>query len=60
MEALKLRFFVIVLMALVMGSTMASAAHAHAPAPSPTSDATIAIPTVLASFSALVFGFFFC
>ncbi|KAJ8637942.1 hypothetical protein MRB53_012209 [Persea americana] len=57
MESLKLNLFVIVLVALL---AIEKAAAADAPAPSPTSDATAFVPTLFASFTAFLLGYFFC
>ncbi|KAL9370309.1 hypothetical protein Peur_041508 [Populus x canadensis] len=58
MEAMKMKIFVVLMVVLMAFSTMqkAAAAAADAPAPSPTSDATIFVPTFLASLVALAFG----
>ncbi|THU73021.1 hypothetical protein C4D60_Mb04t18400 [Musa balbisiana] len=59
----KLRLFAVAMMAVVMASSLVEkAAAAEAPAPSPTSGATtLAAPAaVLASLSALLFGYFLC
>jgi hypothetical protein len=59
MEALKMnQFFAMVVVAMLMAPSSVSAADA--PAPSPTSDATtLFVPTIIASFVALVFGLLF-
>ncbi|KAL9407432.1 hypothetical protein Peur_004404 [Populus x canadensis] len=56
MEAMKMKIFVVLMVVLMAFSTMQKAAAADAPAPSPTSDATIFVPTFLASLVALAFG----
>jgi hypothetical protein len=58
MEAMKMKVFAVLMVVLMAFSTMQKATAANAPAPSPTSDATIFVPTFLASFVALAFGFF--
>ncbi|XP_068643082.1 arabinogalactan protein 13-like [Aristolochia californica] len=61
MEAFKYRLITFVLMAIVLAASMVDkAAAADAPAPSPTSDASVMVPTLLASVTALLFGLFFC
>lgn len=60
MESLKLRFFAVILVAVAAMATVQKAAAADAPAPSPTSDAPVFSPTLLASFAALLLGYFFC
>ncbi|AES75172.1 hypothetical protein MtrunA17_Chr6g0461381 [Medicago truncatula] len=59
MEALKMKqFFAMLVVAMMMAASSVSAADA--PAPSPTSDATtLFVPTIIASFVALVFGLLF-
>ncbi|KAL3609024.1 hypothetical protein D5086_000044 [Populus alba] len=56
MEAMKMKIFVVLMVVLMAFSTMQKAAAADAPAPSPASDATIFVPTFLASLVALAFG----
>ncbi|KAF3953060.1 hypothetical protein CMV_021456 [Castanea mollissima] len=56
MEAMKLRFFVALMVVLMAISSVQKAAAAEAPAPSPTSDAAIFVPTFFASLVALAFG----
>lgn len=58
MEALKLKLFAVVLVAFL--AIINKAAAADAPAPSPTSDVTVFAPTLFASFTALLLGYFFC
>ncbi|XP_010934741.1 arabinogalactan protein 13 [Elaeis guineensis] len=63
MEAgLKLRFFAVAMLAVVMASSLVEkAAAADAPAPSPTSGASVAAPAAaLASLATLAFGYLFC
>jgi hypothetical protein len=59
MEALKMKqFFAMMVVAMLMAASSVSAADA--PAPSPTSDATtLFVPTIIASFVALLFGLLF-
>ncbi|XP_058727392.1 arabinogalactan protein 21-like [Vicia villosa] len=59
MEASKInQFFVAMVVVMMMAASNVSAQEA--PAPSPTSDATtLFVPTIMASFVALVFGFVF-
>ncbi|CAL5185547.1 unnamed protein product [Lathyrus oleraceus] len=59
MEASKInKFFVAMVVVMMMATSTVSAVEA--PAPSPTSDATtLFVPTIIASFVALVFGFVF-
>ncbi|KAM3693086.1 hypothetical protein ACJW30_08G138400 [Castanea mollissima] len=59
MEAMKLRFFVALMVVLMAISSVQKAAAAEAPAPSPTSDAAIFVPTFFASLVALAFGLVF-
>lgn len=60
MEAMKMKLFVAVLVAMIAFSAVQqSAAAVDAPAPSPTSDASSFIPTVFASVSVLVVGLLF-
>ncbi|XP_008813729.2 arabinogalactan protein 13 [Phoenix dactylifera] len=61
MEAgLKLRFFAVAMLAVVMASSLVEkAAAADAPAPSPTSSASAAAPA-LASLATIAFGYLFC
>ncbi|KAF9688584.1 hypothetical protein SADUNF_Sadunf01G0003500 [Salix dunnii] len=56
MEAMKMKVFAVLMVVLMAFSAMQEAAAADAPAPSPTSDATIFVPTFLASLVALAFG----
>ncbi|KAE9586544.1 hypothetical protein Lalb_Chr24g0403101 [Lupinus albus] len=59
MEALKMKIFLALMVAMVvMAATSVSASDA--PAPSPASDATsLFVPTLFVSLIALVFGFLF-
>ncbi|OIV90065.1 hypothetical protein TanjilG_01519 [Lupinus angustifolius] len=58
MEAIKMKLFFVVVIALMMISTSCVSA-VEAPAPSPTSDATtLFFPTTIVSLVALAFGFF--
>ncbi|KAF8102677.1 hypothetical protein N665_0197s0039 [Sinapis alba] len=60
MEAMKMKLFVAVLVAMIAFSAVQqSAAAVEAPAPSPTSDASSFIPTIFASVSVLVVGLLF-
>ncbi|CAK8532992.1 unnamed protein product [Lathyrus sativus] len=70
MEAIKINqfFVVMVVVAMMMAASSVSAVEAptssvsavEAPAPGPTSDATtLFVPTMIASFVALVFGLLF-
>ncbi|XP_022743951.1 arabinogalactan peptide 13-like [Durio zibethinus] len=59
MEALRVRLFFAMVVALMAVSTVQNVAAADAPAPSPTSDAIAFVPTVFASLVALAFGFLF-
>ncbi|KAF9686514.1 hypothetical protein SADUNF_Sadunf03G0166500 [Salix dunnii] len=56
MEAMKMKVFVVLMVVLMAFSTMQKATAADAPAPSPSSDATIFVPTLLASFILLDLG----
>ncbi|KAI6670782.1 hypothetical protein NL676_005667 [Syzygium grande] len=56
MEAMKMKLFVAMMVVLMAAATVQKAAAADAPAPSPTSDATVFVPTFLASIAALAFG----
>ncbi|KAJ8759971.1 hypothetical protein K2173_010827 [Erythroxylum novogranatense] len=58
MEAMKMNLFVVLMVVLMAFATMQKAAAAEAPAPSPTSDASVFVPTFVASFAAIAFGFF--
>ncbi|XP_068638251.1 arabinogalactan protein 13-like [Aristolochia californica] len=61
MEVLKLRLVNFVLMAIILAASMVGkAAAADPPAPSPTSDASVMVPALFASVTALLFGLFFC
>lgn len=58
---MKLRFFSVAMLAVVMASSLVEkAAAAEAPAPSPTSGASFAAPTAVASLAAVAFGYLFC
>ncbi|CAN6841656.1 unnamed protein product [Brassica oleracea] len=60
MEAMKMKLFIAVLVALIVFSAVRqSAAAVDAPAPSPTSDASSFIPTFFASVTVLAFGLIF-
>nr|POE46449.1 arabinogalactan peptide 14 [Quercus suber] len=60
MEAMKLKFFVALMVVLMaISSVQKAAAATDAPAPSPTSDAAIFVPTFFASLVALAFGLVF-
>ncbi|XP_019095752.1 PREDICTED: arabinogalactan peptide 14-like [Camelina sativa] len=60
MEAMKMKLFVAVLVAMIAFSTVQqTVAAVDAPAPSPTSDASSVIPTFLASVAVMAFGFLF-
>ncbi|VVB16221.1 unnamed protein product [Arabis nemorensis] len=60
MEAMKMKLFVAVLVAMIAFSAVQQAAAAvEAPAPSPTSDASSFIPTFLASIVVLASGLLF-
>ncbi|XP_018475255.1 arabinogalactan protein 14-like [Raphanus sativus] len=60
MEAMKMKLFVAVLVAMIAFSAVQhSAAAVDAPAPSPSSDASSFIPTFFASVAVLAFGLLF-
>ncbi|ESQ54658.1 hypothetical protein EUTSA_v10027232mg, partial [Eutrema salsugineum] len=59
MEALKMKLFVAVLVAMIAFSAVQQAAAVEAPAPSPTSDASLSIPALFATVVTLAFGFLF-
>ncbi|CAE6243804.1 unnamed protein product [Arabidopsis arenosa] len=60
MEAMKMKLFVTVLVAMIAFSTVQqTVAVVDAPAPSPTSDASSFIPTFFASVAVMAFGFLF-
>ncbi|CAL5185538.1 unnamed protein product [Lathyrus oleraceus] len=60
MEASKINQFFIVMVVVAMMIATSSVSAAEAPAPSPTSDATtLFVPTIIASFVAIVFGHLF-
>uniref|UniRef100_A0A9I9DBF5 Arabinogalactan peptide 13-like n=1 Tax=Cucumis melo TaxID=3656 RepID=A0A9I9DBF5_CUCME len=48
-----------VVVVMVISSSSAIVAAQEAPAPSPASDASLSIPTLMASFVPLLFGLFF-
>ena len=51
---------ILAMVVVAMLMTASSVSAADAPAPSPTSDATtLFVPTIIASFVALLFGLFF-
>ncbi|KAJ4724025.1 Arabinogalactan peptide [Melia azedarach] len=58
MEAMRMKFFVILMVAL-MAVAVEKVAAADGPAPTPTSDAALYVPTFVASLIALAFGFLF-
>ncbi|KAK3405239.1 hypothetical protein EUGRSUZ_K01501, partial [Eucalyptus grandis] len=59
MEAMKMRLFLAVVIAVMAVSAVQSVSAAEAPAPSPASDAPAFVPAVLASvIGALAFGLF--
>ncbi|XP_047323352.1 arabinogalactan protein 21-like [Impatiens glandulifera] len=60
MEALRMKLFVvvaIVAVTLIEITAFHGVSAAEAPAPSPTSDASVFVPTAIASVLALAFGF---
>lgn len=59
MEAMKMRLFFALVVALMAVSAVQNVAAAEAPAPSPTSDAASFVPAVFASFGALAMGLLF-
>ncbi|MBA0874590.1 hypothetical protein Goshw_018992 [Gossypium schwendimanii] len=59
MEALRMEVFWVMLVVLVAVFKVQNVAAVEAPAPSPTSDATIFVPSALASLVALAFGLVF-
>ncbi|XP_059288316.1 arabinogalactan protein 14-like [Lycium ferocissimum] len=60
MEAMKMNvFLVVVMVVLVAMSGIQNVVAMDAPAPAPASDANVFVPTIVASFVALAFGFFF-
>ncbi|KAH0935600.1 hypothetical protein HID58_012717 [Brassica napus] len=59
MEAMKMKLFVAVLVVGMAFSAMQQAAAVEAPAPSPTSDASLSIPTFVATVVTMAFGFLF-
>lgn len=56
---MKMKLFVAVLVVGMAFSAMQQAAAMEAPAPSPTSDASLSIPTFVATVATLAFGFLF-
>ncbi|XP_059668200.1 arabinogalactan protein 13-like [Cornus florida] len=59
MEALKMKLFVAAVLVLMAVSAVPNVAAAEAPAPSPTSDATLFMPTALASLITFAFALLF-
>lgn len=59
MEAMKMKLFLAVLVAVMAFSTVQQAAAMEAPAPSPTSDASLSIPAFVATVATLAFGLLF-
>ncbi|CAF2150014.1 hypothetical protein BRARA_A01623 [Brassica rapa] len=59
MDAMKMRLFEAVLVAMMAFSALQHAAAVEAPAPSPTSDASLSIPAFVATVATLAFGFLF-
>ena len=59
MEAMRMRLFFALVVAVMAVSAVQNVAAADAPAPSPTSDATIFVPAVFASLGALAMGLLF-
>ncbi|CAL5185545.1 unnamed protein product [Lathyrus oleraceus] len=60
MEASKINQFFVAMVVVMMMAVSTVSADVEAPAPSPTSDATtLFVPTMIASFVALVFGLLF-
>ncbi|XP_021891063.1 arabinogalactan peptide 13-like [Carica papaya] len=59
MEAMKMKLFVALMVAVVAFSAVQKAAAADAPAPTPASDAALFVPTFFASLGALALGFLF-
>ena len=54
-----MRLLVAVTAVVMAASAVTNVAAAEAPAPSPASDATVFVPTALASLTALAFGLLF-
>lgn len=60
MEAMKINQFFVVMMVVFMTMSASIVSAEEAPAPSPTSDSTtLFVPTIIASFVALVSGLLF-
>ncbi|GKV21811.1 hypothetical protein SLEP1_g31753 [Rubroshorea leprosula] len=59
MEAMKVKLFVAMMVAVLAMSAVQKASAAEPPAPSPASDAAVYVPTFVASLAALAFGFFY-
>ncbi|XP_018478676.1 arabinogalactan protein 13 [Raphanus sativus] len=59
MEAMKMKLFVAVLVVGMAFSAVQQATAVEAPAPSPTSDASLSIPTFVATVATLAFGLLF-
>ncbi|XP_062113385.1 arabinogalactan protein 13-like [Humulus lupulus] len=59
MEAMRMRLFFTLVVAMMAVSAVQNVAAADAPAPSPTSDATAFVPAVFASLGALAMGLLF-
>ena len=59
MEAMRMRLFFALVVAVMAVSAVQNVAAADAPAPSPTSDATTFVPAVFASLGALAMGLLF-
>ncbi|KAL0369941.1 UNVERIFIED_CONTAM: hypothetical protein Sangu_0312200 [Sesamum angustifolium] len=58
MEAMKMKMVAFASL-IVMLSAVNGVSAAHAPAPAPTSDATLFVPTLFASFAAMAFALLF-
>ncbi|KAI3841579.1 hypothetical protein MKW98_003031 [Papaver atlanticum] len=59
MASMKMRVLVAVSALIMAASAVQNVAAADAPAPSPTSDATAFVPAVVASLTAVAFGYLF-
>ncbi|EXB31272.1 hypothetical protein L484_014757 [Morus notabilis] len=59
MEAIRMRLFFALAVAVMAVSAVQNVAAADAPAPSPASDATNFVPAMLASLGAVAMGLFF-
>ncbi|PON47540.1 Arabinogalactan peptide [Trema orientale] len=59
MEAMRMRLFFALVVAVMAVSAVQNVAAAEAPAPSPTSDAASFVPAVFGSFVALAMGLLF-